>query len=649
MKKKANLLFGLCIGLAWALAVVGCTRPDPVIGVIQINRDFPIVSSGLLRIGVTLNPGTTTGRDLLDPNLLINGSFDLAQRLAVSLHTPEDTTVTTPNGYRQFYPLPEQLYGWHRSDDSRINALREKLNGEEGGSFFVRVSGIREDTLRLGSIRPIKGLLEGAVFHFRGRIRGRGSAVKVCLVRDSIGGTPVSNELVFVAGEGWRPVEQTLRLFRATESAYLQLTFEPQAVTLTGDSLTPGRSRRSGASPYLDLDDLFLSREEVGSLPEVLMGLDPDFIRFPDGLTSGGFYPGTFPLRDTPQNEHIPIWTSTGYGYTGVFGLKDFISLADSLKAQPILIENAGFTNAGIGRRMEDLALLPERVRYLERVLERADADSLLLQIGYDMPSSDYPGRFREMTRIFERDTVSPYLITGGMIVPPDGTEYSDIVADLALPALTSPDFMGYIPEALRSSFSQTQPIMLGEVHFTEGDPASPFLTSFILRAAFLIEAERHADILKGVSLYPLLSELQSESPLILVEENAYTPTPLYRYLQDFIHTRGSEVRQIDNKSLYESGIYGSLTSDHEETHFFLKAANVTRHPLTYLIKSTGTKKPSFSEARITRYMPVGLSPDTRPERSIPYTVSQDTVRLSIKQSFPLTIGPYEAVIVHLE
>ena len=635
--------FVVLLSILW-----GCLEDTPPVGTIEINRDLPILSNGRLRLGITLNPGTTTGRDLLSGNLLINGSFDLAPRLPVSLHAA-DTTVTTPNGYRQFYPLPEIVYGWQRSDERKAEVIREKLREEEGGSYFLRTSGLRGDTVRLlYNLRTFAGKA-GDSFSIKGRLRGAFSKVTAAFVADSLGGKKLSDDRTFITSETWRNVEGTIMLRSKADSAFLQLTFEAYDSVLLPEDTVPQRARTRSANAFADIDDLFLSREGTGSLDTLIMELEPYYIRYPDGLTSGGFYPGTFPLHDTIPNERIPIWTSTGYEHTGHFTLEDYLALSREAGAQPILIENAGITNDGAGRRYEDIALVPDRVKYLKRVLERADTDSLLLQIGYQMPLNDYPRRFADMVSLFEKDTVTPFLITGGLLAPTGSRTFSDYVADYVLPPLSSPDFIRHIPEELRRTFTQPQPIMLGEVHFIDRtDSGERYLPAFLLRAAFLIEAERYAEALKGVSLYPFLSEKPEESPLVLVRDNSFLPTPLFYFSQAFAISSGPEIRSLDYDRLREMGLYCSLTSDTEERNFYLKAANTTRHPLTYRIKVSGIGKEPLKHFEAVRFSPGNLPPDKIPAIEIPYTRKEESRKLSLDQETIITIGAYEALILHL-
>lgn len=640
---SGRTLILLVLSLGLLTGITACKRSDPAVGVLEINRDLPIVSNGVLRLGVTLNPGTTTGRDLLGGNLLVNGSFDLAPRLAVSLHS-QDTTVTTPNGFRQFYPLPEIIYGWTGSDPRVMMVRRDEgvSSGDLPSSLYLRVSEVtREGFKLLHDLTPI-AVRKHDHFFFRARIRGVGTTMTAEMVRDSIGGAIISDRVTFRPVSEWTEVSGELRIRVPSDSAFLRISFLQSSPS---DS-TAYTGRRT--SFFADIDDARLTVGESAVLDSLVTALRPYYIRFPDGLTSGGFYPGTYPLHDTSANERTSIWTNTGYEYTGDFSLEDFLKLSGRAGAQPILVENAGITNAGAGRRYEDIALLPDRVKYYEQVLERAHTDSLLLQVGYDMPSVDYPKRFREMTILFEKDSVTPFLLSGGVLVSDDPTDYSDYVADFVLPPLSSPSFIKSIPPLLRTSFTQNQPLMLGEVHFAPAGEEGRFLPAFLLRVAFLIEAEKHADALKGLSLYPLLSEKKSEMPVILVKDGRYLPTALYRYSKAFVAMSGSEIRSLDYDELHKSGLYASLTSDREESHFFLKVANTTRHPLIYDLKVLATNRPALSSIEIVRFSPHGLTTDTMPDPYLDYDVTRETLKLPLRQKKKITIGAFEAIIFHL-
>ena len=626
----------------------GCADRSAAVGFLEVNRDLPSLSSGELSLGITLNPGTTTGRDLLGGNLLVNGSFDLAPRLAVSLHVTGDTTVTTPNGYRQFYPLPEVAYGWKLSDPAKMAVVEEKKGvgkevADQSSSHHLRSGNLRGDTLRLLYTLRSFAVRPGDRFSFSGKVRGRGSTVWVEMAADSIGGKVLSNRLLYSASDEWRTVSGDLSVYTASEKAFLRLTIEDLPQPAIRDSV-----RRSHGIAVVDLDDLRLSRPDTTSLSRLLSALSPDFLRYPDGLTSGGFYPGTYPLHDTPDNEHAPLWTSTGYEFTGDFTLEDFLRLSRETGARPILVENAGITNEDAGRRYEDIALVPDRAKYYETVLRRAGTDSMLLQMGYDMPANDYPRRFSEVAEIFRADTVEAHLISGGLLVPEDGTAYSDYVADFALPPLSSPSFVRHIPARFRSSFSGPQPIMLGEVHFRDNPREGRFLPAFLLRAAFLIEAERLSDALRGVSLYPLLSEEREEYPVLLVRDNSYLPTPLYHFCRAFLSNRGTLIRQMDYAGLEKNGVIASLTSDRSEKEYFLKVANTTRHPLTYILRVQGTNREPVNEAVVTRFSAGRLPLRRKPDPFAEFRQTADTLSLGLHGSAQVTIGAYEALIIHI-
>lgn len=88
-----------------------CTSRTPPVGVILIDTDLPALYEGKQAIGITLDMGNE-GKDMLSDNLLLNGTFDLAPRLPHAHHNPTQQTVTTPNQYTTYYPLPQNLHGW---------------------------------------------------------------------------------------------------------------------------------------------------------------------------------------------------------------------------------------------------------------------------------------------------------------------------------------------------------------------------------------------------------------------------------------------------------------------------------------------------------------------------------------------------------
>ena len=87
-----------------------------------------------------------------------------------------------------------------------------------------------------------------------------------------------------------------------------------------------------------------------------------------------------------------------------------------------------------------------------------------------------------------------------------------------------------------------------------------------------------------------------------------------------------------------------SLTADKEKKTYYLKAVNVTRHPLHYQIKLKG-KNSDFSSVQILSYTSTEPSTSHTPEGFAHYEKSVTQERLRLSSHFHYLFAPYEVVI----
>ncbi len=233
-------------------------------------------------MGITLDVGCG-GKDLLTPNLIPNAGFELAPPLLHCSYNISTSTLTTPNGYKTYYPTPTSLYGW--------GAQSGEITLSEGRTFYKESSHYLtfrpKDTDSvpcriISTLFPLE-VKEGERYSLSCFVSSDLAEARVSIVRDTISPEKVSTEVSIRGDVYWSRKDVVLQITTATDSAYLMIESRPIRRTDEGMGYTQPRG-------YVSLDELWLTRKEGQSDPEVplpnslmklLRGLDPDFVRFP--------------------------------------------------------------------------------------------------------------------------------------------------------------------------------------------------------------------------------------------------------------------------------------------------------------------------------------------------------------------------------
>ncbi len=613
----------------------GCESTPPTIGTLVVNSDLPYTATGTLKIGLTLNP-TSEGRDVLTKNMIVNGSFDLAPTLTNGKYDHTAKTVTTPNGYTTFYPLPDYVYPWVLCGGKGFIRVDTKSNKTNNHYYTITIA--QKDSISFATLenKTYFKVKKGQSFRFKAHLQSDNCSLRACLV--SLSPNRVISNLTNITPHGdWNDYQTTLTALEDQDSVCLRIQTIPSMISM-GNS--------SHIEPSIDIDDVWLEPEKRISLDKLLKPLSPYFLRFPDGATANGFYPGTYPLHFQGSHpDSVPIWTIHGAEYTGSFSARDFINLSRAICAQPILVENIGFTDPSAAQRIEDIALVTKRAEYFKHIFQVAQYDSLLLQLGYNMPAVEYQKRFTAIEKSFIEDTLRTNFISGTWLTN-DKQPYSDYICDFALPVLLSPDFSSLLPPDALQLFSQSQPFMLGEVHFASSLTLDHYIPPLTLRTAFLIQAENYAHLIRGIALYPLISPNMEDMPILLLEGGDYRPTPLYDYLYHYGEYSGEILRRIEKDSNDDNGLYTSLTSNSDNSIFFLKLTNTTRHPLPYTIQMKG------KDFRPTKYKALRFRPESPTTVGDPRLMNQfltveEKGKVKKKRLF-LSIQPFESVLLKM-
>lgn len=626
------------------MLVGSCESKQPYVGVIVVDTDLPTIHKGELPLGVTLDPGSG-GRDLLSTNLLINGGFDLATRPINVGYDVAERTVVTPNGSRLFYPLPDQHHGWE------ILGGAISVVGSDG-NYHLSISASTNDSIVAFSQTIEEGIIEqnqSFDFSFHGSAVGS-ATLYATLVNDSL--RPISNRIALNPVPEWMRYKGTLTLAETSKRPRLLIEIEVnegEPYMVQRDSMTYWSTSRRAS---LLLDDFRL--EPSGNSLEggissklfaLLKDLSPTFLRYPSGATANGLFPGTYPLHlDSLKRQ--PLWTLRGNELTEAFGYAELLQLARELGSTPVLVANFGFTDPSTIQRIEDIKELPHRISYIDKLIEEAGASKVSIEPGYNLTSLEYDRRFSKLLEVLEPKYPELQIISAGN--RSNYQKYSDYPYDLILPEV-SHDNLEQVDSIIVSNDLLLFPHLVSEVTFDKHYDTGYFLPPLALRAAFLILSERRTPYLRILGITPLLStDIEQDFPIIEVVGGDYRPTLLYDYLIDFKNFRGPLLHRDDWSNPLSSDVILSITSDERSGAYYLKAVNMTRHPLNYQIKLKGQKS-GFSGVEIISYTSTQPYTSSNLEGFTHYERKVSEESLKFKSSMSYLFAPYEVVLFKFE
>lgn len=621
-----------------------CESKQPYVGVIVVDTDLPTMYKGQLPIGVTLDPGSG-GRDLLSRNLLINGGFELATRPANVGYDAAERVAVTPNGSRLFYPLPDQHYGWE--------VLGGAISVASGiDNHYLSITASSNDSI-VAWAQTIQGgaMEQGERFDFSCRGRAVGSAtLYASLVDDSL--RVVSNRIALTPVEDWTIYKGVLTTTQYAPSTRLLLEVEVaegEAYLVQRDSMSYWSSSRRAV---VELDDFALQRSggtiKAGvsaDLYALLKDLEPAFLRYPSGTTANGLMPGTYPLH-LDSLKQKSLWTLRENELTGDFGYAELLRLAKEIGSAPVLVANFGFTDPSTIQRVEDIKELPSRIAYIDRLIRRGRSSKVTIQPGYNLTGLEYDRRFAKLLEELEPKYPDLQIISAGNRM--EYQKYSDYPYDLILPEV-SYDNLEEVDSLIVHNDQLLFPHLVSEVNFDKHYDTGYFLPPLALRAAFLILAERRTPYLLTLGITPLLSSnIEQDYPIIEVVGGAYRPTQLYDYLIDFKTFRGAHLHRGDMPEPLSSDIILSITSDEKTGNYYLKAVNMTRHPLNYQIKLKGQNR-DFARVEIISYTSAQPSTSSDLEGFTHYVRKVAEESLSLQSSMSYLFAPFEVVLFKFE
>lgn len=289
---------------------------------------------------------------------------------------------------------------------------------------------------------------------------------------------------------------------------------------------------------------------------------------------------------------------------------------------------------------------MPHRISYIDKLIEEAGASKVSIEPGYNLTSLEYDRRFSKLLEVLEPKYPELQIISAGN--RSNYQKYSDYPYDLILPEV-SHDNLERVDSIIVSNDLLLFPHLVSEVTFDKHYDTGYFLPPLALRAAFLILSERRTPYLRILGITPLLStDIEQDFPIIEVVGGDYRPTLLYDYLIDFKNFRGPLLHRDDWSNPLSSDVILSITSDERSGAYYLKAVNMTRHPLNYQIKLKGQKS-GFSGVEIISYTSTQPYTSSNLEGFTHYERKVSEESLKFKSSMSYLFAPYEVVLFKFE
>lgn len=591
MKQKLLIIYLLLL----SITLGACYHRQPTVGEIIVDTDAPNKHNELLKIGFTLNDGGAS-RNLLTSDLLSPSTFE--------------------KGWIEWKNLGGSI-SFERSSEEKKNfqyLLKAIVSNKDS------INGIQlKDSLAFPVIKDDE-------YIFKGKAYSKGaSTIEIALVSDSIG-TLVSNKVMFHPTGDWSDVTAKLKVSENSNIASLRLIFRTHegAQILKPDSTY--KAQRQSSTIYLKSPSLKLHHNDEDTkstlphqLTQLLSGLKPSFLRYPSGSQTNNSFPMFLDSLIKIENKKP---TSLTY--------KQFIKLSKEISAVPILLTDAGYNT---------------KPTYYSQLVREIKDPKVILQLGYNSEGIEYFYRAHAIVQQLQSDSLPFHIINSGSILP--FRQFSDYPYDRALPPVRFED-LSKLDSLIKAHDFLAEPQLLGEVYFQDSTSTQYYIPPLVLRAAFLILAERNSQYLEGIGVAPLLSEHPSvDYPLISVSGGHYVPSDYYQYIQLFSQLRGEHLKSMPDHTPFEDGLIISLTSDSQEKDFYLKAVNTTRHPLPFLIKIKG-RKTKISSADIHSFT---LSDTTAadPMKEGKYQLISKKIEIGIRQRFEYNFAPFEIVIIHFK
>ncbi|MDR0756903.1 MAG: hypothetical protein LBF85_03555 [Tannerella sp.] len=546
MNTKQALFAAVC----WLL-LQACRPALPVTSSIVIDLEKPTVSVNRELYGLTLEEINHAVEGGIYAEMIRNGSFEAGVIPDGCSYDAYTGSLTTPSGWRVPFISPNAIPGWRALTEQTglfIDTWSRPLNGANMRSLWVYVpyqawGGVVAEGF--GSI-PVH---EGERYDLSLFIRGqRHSSVKVEL-RDSLAGVPLCEPFRINFTREWTQVRHT---FTALDSDPCgTLVFSSDSVVLFN----------------IDVVSLFPSDVKKNrfhglrtDLMEALAALEPQFIRFPGGVSVEGYASSAVPGWEetlAPVESRRALWSIHGYVTGQKMGLHEYLQMSEDLHARPVCVANTGLLNQRYRTRRHEkpVEYWAEQIRTaLAYACEPADSafgqlrharghaapfQLNRIEIGSEHRGREYLSRYRKLRAAVHDPDVS-FICNSLECVTGFDSEWVDEHFNTGIDYLMA----SHNRFDLEHLTLETPMWFIGEFGAAYA-PEAGTLRAAVAEAAFLIGLERNPSNVKGVAYSPLLGHAgfpMRGKPAILFDASRVAKSPSFYMWEMFAGNRGDRL-----------------------------------------------------------------------------------------------------------
>ncbi|MDR1601246.1 MAG: hypothetical protein LBS42_02325 [Tannerella sp.] len=540
----------LSVAVCWLL-LQACRPALPVTSSIVIDLEKPTVPVNMELYGLTLEEINHAVEGGIYAEMIQNGSFEAGVIPDGCSYNASTNSLTAPSGWRVPFVSPNAIPGWRALTEHTglfIDTWSRPLNEANLRSLWVYVpyqawGGIVAEGF--GSI-PVR---EGEKYDLSLFIRGqRHSSVKVEL-RDSLAGVPLSEPFLLNFTREWTQVRHT---FTALDSDPCgTLVFSSDSAVLFN----------------LDVVSLFPSDVKKNrfnglrtDLMEALAELEPQFVRFPGGVSVEGYASSAVPAWEetlAPVESRRALWSIYGYVTGQKMGLHEYLQMSEDLHAQPVYVANAGLLNQRYRTRRHEqpVEYWAEQIRtalayacepadsalgQLRRVNGHAAPFKLSrIEIGSEHRGREYLNRYRQLRAAANIPDIS-FICNSPECVTGFDSEWVDTHFNASIDYLMA----SHNCFDLERLTLETPMWFIGEFGAAH-TPEAGTLRAAVAEAAFLIGMERNPLNVKGIAYSPLLGHTDFPmrgKPAILFDASRVAKSPSFYMWEMFAKNRGDRL-----------------------------------------------------------------------------------------------------------
>ncbi|MDR1880013.1 MAG: glycoside hydrolase, partial [Tannerellaceae bacterium] len=548
----------------WIL-LAGCRPEMPSTSSVTVVADgWPMPVNKAL-YGLTIEEINHAVEGGIYAELIQNRSFEDGEPPPNCFYHAGQSALVTPNGWTHPFIPPDAIPGWKLLSRGTFAWLETKrvINETNKRALMVSVTvgagmgrgGVAAEGYNGISIR--KGEKYTLSFFTRTARSVVPKPIRIALENPALTKT-WSDEYQVTPTFEWERYHHTFTAIEDADSALLTFTADSSSFFwLDVVSLFPEKTWRNRPNGLR------------ADLMEAIAALNPAFIRFPGGAFAEGYTAGTFPvwhesIGDIADRKHF--WNIWSYGTSNGMGFHEYLQMCEDLNVEPIYVVNSGITNQARRPRYEDITKMDIWVQNALDALAYANEppDSTFgamraknghpepfhlkyIEIGSENSGYEYNRRFPLFKKAI-RDAYPGVTVISSSPVSRQGRQEW---VDSHLHA-NETFFLSNHNRYKENHPYHSPAVFIGELS-TTSEKQHGTLRAAVAEACFLIEAERHPDIVKRLAYAPVLrhAKYKSQRPqsLISFDSKEIVTTPSYHLLQMFAQHRGDELLKTEIKT----------------------------------------------------------------------------------------------------